>query len=191
MYLNIFQGKPSEEHVYRCMKALHKFCTIGKQIKLLNYCNTFSRYKLEKLLDLHRWLNTLFRKNFWEVRGGYNMLEKFTLILSRGHDVPQSWALRLLHVVVTHPRLSSWSFQVVMTCPRWALWLSQEVVMHHSGCYICVSWSLHAPASHHNWFRRSWHTWTTVTMIVLGDRDVPQLVTLIGWGREIRERRSL
>jgi len=27
--LQFFQGKPSEEHVYRCMKALHKFCTIG------------------------------------------------------------------------------------------------------------------------------------------------------------------
>jgi len=27
--LQFFQGKPSEEHVYRCMKALLKFCTIG------------------------------------------------------------------------------------------------------------------------------------------------------------------
>jgi len=27
--LQFFQGKPSEEHVFRCMKALHKFCTIG------------------------------------------------------------------------------------------------------------------------------------------------------------------
>jgi len=27
--LQFFQGKPPEEQVYRCMKALHKFCTIG------------------------------------------------------------------------------------------------------------------------------------------------------------------
>jgi len=27
--LQFFQGKPAEEHVYRCMKALHKFITIG------------------------------------------------------------------------------------------------------------------------------------------------------------------
>ena len=27
--LQFFQGKPPEEHVFRCMKALDKFCTIA------------------------------------------------------------------------------------------------------------------------------------------------------------------
>ena len=27
--LQFFQGKPPEEHVFRCMKALNKFCTIA------------------------------------------------------------------------------------------------------------------------------------------------------------------
>ena len=27
----VFQGKPSEENVWRCMKALLKFCTIGSR----------------------------------------------------------------------------------------------------------------------------------------------------------------
>lgn len=27
--LQFFQGKPPEEQVYRCMKAMHKFCTIS------------------------------------------------------------------------------------------------------------------------------------------------------------------
>ena len=28
---NVLQGKPSEENVWRCMKALLKFCTIGSR----------------------------------------------------------------------------------------------------------------------------------------------------------------
>ena len=30
-YLNSCQGKPPEEQVWRCMKALLKFCTIGSR----------------------------------------------------------------------------------------------------------------------------------------------------------------
>lgn len=29
--MNVLQGKPSEENVWRCMKALLKFCTIGSR----------------------------------------------------------------------------------------------------------------------------------------------------------------